>query len=1808
MPLSRKTKRAKAAREKNKTESPRSRKIRLNKMKERMKLVYSQLSQEEKKYVSKENNARKATRQGKKTRIEREQRLQSMREYISQSRENESPSSLKARLDFVRKYISHSRENESPSSRTARLETMREYISHSRENESPTSRTARLNQVSQTYTQLSPVSREDRLSVMRNRSRARRQLYNKFDEEISQIAIVPCYVCTKLLYPKQYRNVNVSASLTVLPSDAPQRITCCCRCASKIAKNQCPSNAFWNNMTVPPIPEELACLSEIELRLISRIKPFIKVLRLGGRYGQQGFKGQAILFAQQVEEVAEQLPLCGANMGIAIVTENLENITGNRRYSVDTEKIKKALSWLVQNNHLYRNVQINFDISDEELHQSILQAITISQAQRDINGIQTPQTHFKQIDDNKTILCGTFHQGNERFGGSSGRQCTGMAATAIAYSEVKSVSHWNSSDVDRVLLAGNTYYIQCLSSLANEPQYLNTEELLPLICVASSKLNLEIQPDVVIGIINPRAPNEIIEGYFNGLIAGLENFFLTSNNGIVTCETQISVAVMHLHGEYYLFDSHAHGPKGHCAGRNGTAMVMKFNNNENLCHHLTIVLGIRKQRNLQYSVTAVKPTLARGISMELVHENVPNPTVAETEFDGHIHDGQVVTTSLMPIDSTVPALNEVLSDENEEDETIPIHNLKRKTAPPISIFREKRAEELAWVKLFPEGTNGLKEDRPVSITPLDYYQTRIMSNKKRFQNNEYLFYALSIVELCKAQQNVSVCAKLRQNGAQPNDVVQNVHLMMRNIRGTSSYWHKAFTDLLAMVKNLGPPHWYLTFSCNDLNWPDILKALLVADDRPNALVEELTFPEKLHLVEQYPVTLSRQFMIRINALFKRLKQKENPLLGKYVVDFWWRVEFQLRGSPHVHMVVWCEQMPAFDSPQGVKLLDQVVTCNVPDPGYDKEMHDLVVKLQTHKHTHTCFKENTICRFAFPRPVSNVTKILDEDQTTRNKGKFYILKRKENETMINSYNTEILKMWSANIDIQPCGSALGIAIYISKYISKSEPTKITRSIREAIKRVREQGGDVSKQVFAIQNAILTHREVSACECAFRLCHLKLRDSSRKSVFVNSCIPEERYRMLRIDSESSEPFKNIFDRYVCRPRDLENLSLGEFAVWYDVVTKQPNYIDDDEQDMDAYEDQQGNTNDQHQYITLLDNAGRMKKRKRPAILRTRYFTLASNPEAYYYSLLVVHIPFRAESELLDGFDSAKNAFYTKRNLLRPLQEGTDVESFVSWEIEIQNAISRVVAENMAAESIFQNTDGNEMIDPIERVIAADVYIDDFEDAPTDIVMSDDQYQASVTALNIQQRQLFNKVANKLLQNVDVDESLRIFVTGGAGSGKTFVLKLLVEQIRRLGHDDFGKNVIVTAPTGVAARLIGGSTLHSTFALPIEKGRTEALRPIAGERLQKERQKWRNVRWLIIDEISMVPYLTLRNVHLRLQQYKQNEAVFGGVNILLFGDIMQLPPVSKVSGGSYCFRQPEILSAEINFWYLFNFCELPQNMRQAGDTTFVDILNSLRVGELTMQQLSVIEGRRVALIGPFSDGEAVRIFPTTRLVDAYNTTITAKLEKVTKVYTINAVDISLDPKTYGQKPRKEYIPEDPNKTGGIPNQLKLGVGSRAMLRRNINVNQGLVNGAMGVIRRIDWPALRRQQLEAGELPHAVFVEFDDSSITGNQPGIGVRIEPCTSEFDALRGKGKIERRMLPLILCWAVTVHKLQGTTLDRAVVDLSSHLFAKGQAYVALSRVRSLSGLAISSLDPKKLLNQPHDKNSLNELNRLRNLSN
>lgn len=164
------------------------------------------------------------------------------------------------------------------------------------------------------------------------------------------------------------------------------------------------------------------------------------------------------------------------------------------------------------------------------------------------------------------------------------------------------------------------------------------------------------------------------------------------------------------------------------------------------------------------------------------------------------------------------------------------------------------------------------------------------------------------------------------------------------------YWQIAFTDLMAMVRYLGAPHFYITLSCTDLHWPDILRALFVADGRSDFPVADLTFAEKLRLVESYPVTLCRQFMLRLNTFFTILKHQNDSLLCRPVVDFWWRIEFQRRGSPHMHMVVWYDDMPPFDTEAGIALLDQVVSCRLPDDIEDSELRDMVARLQERKHT------------------------------------------------------------------------------------------------------------------------------------------------------------------------------------------------------------------------------------------------------------------------------------------------------------------------------------------------------------------------------------------------------------------------------------------------------------------------------------------------------------------------------------------------------------------------------------------------------------------------------------------------------------------------------------------------------------------------------------------------------------------------------------------------------------------------------------------------------------------------------------------
>ncbi|XP_054746145.1 ATP-dependent DNA helicase PIF1-like [Anastrepha obliqua] len=359
---------------------------------------------------------------------------------------------------------------------------------------------------------------------------------------------------------------------------------------------------------------------------------------------------------------------------------------------------------------------------------------------------------------------------------------------------------------------------------------------------------------------------------------------------------------------------------------------------------------------------------------------------------------------------------------------------------------------------------------------------------------------------------------------------------------------------------------------------------------------------------------------------------------------------------------------------------------------------------------------------------------------------------------------------------------------------------------------------------------------------------------------------------------------------------------------------------------------------------------------------------------------------------------------------------------------------------------------------------------------------------------------------------------------------------------------------------------------------------------------RQLWQNIEFLFIDEISMIPYEMLCMIDSRLRQLKIADACFGGINVILFGDLMQLPPVR----GHQVFQQPDHMKPATHLWRQFGLVELKQNMRQQGDTTFIDVLNALRVGEMTSRQLEILlEKVSTDATNEFSIEKALRIYPTNDQVARHNEKVLQSFEnKGTVIYTIKAQDQLIDAtRNLGNKDLNSVIPNDINKTGGLPKELKIFVGAKVMLRSNIDVSKGLVKGNMGFITEIIWPNFRRDQLYAEDIP-SVRIDFGSDGVH--------MIKPISIQFPAKYSYGTAERRMLPLILSWTSTVHKMQGCTVDHAVIYLGSRLFAAGQAYVALSRVRSLDGMRIEELDCSKLTGKtPCNSEALNEMIRLRN---
>lgn len=383
---------------------------------------------------------------------------------------------------------------------------------------------------------------------------------------------------------------------------------------------------------------------------------------------------------------------------------------------------------------------------------------------------------------------------------------------------------------------------------------------------------------------------------------------------------------------------------------------------------------------------------------------------------------------------------------------------------------------------------------------------------------------------------------------------------------------------------------------------------------------------------------------------------------------------------------------------------------------------------------------------------------------------------------------------------------------------------------------------------------------------------------------------------------------------------------------------------------------------------------------------------------------------------------------------------------------------------------------------------------------------------------------------------------FITGKAGTGKSFLLRLFTKGTT--------KRVLRVAPTGIAALNIDGATIHKTFGyfnlehLNIEELNSKNLRLSPGTHAVLK-----NVHTVIVDEISMVRADVFDKIDKILKIVNKNEEPFGGKQMVVFGDLFQLPPIATKEeteylmdqyGGVYFFNSDAYKLGN------FRFIELCVNHRQEGDTRYFEILNRIREGECKNQDIDIINQRVVS--DPDDLRRIIRLYPKRAVVDRVNRD---ELERI---------------------PAKEYVYDYSiklNKTGDesivlerffqAVSTLRLKVGALVVMTRNDPNNQW-VNGTLGIVSKLD-----KKNVE----------------VTIN--GRAFSVVPENWEIkEAVYQNGEIAYKTVfsavqyPILLAYAMTIHKSQGMTYQKVACD-PSDCFATGQAYVALSRCATLDGL-------------------------------
>ena len=1188
---------------------------------------------------------------------------------------------------------------------------------------------------------------------------------------------------------------------------------------------------------------------------------------------------------------------------------------------------------------------------------------------------------------------------------------------------------------------------------------------------------------------------------------------------------------------------------------------------------------------------------------------------------------------------------------------------------PVSTYNEPNWEALSFVKQYSQGRYHFNWERPQKISPSKYVHARLKSCDTRFASDpQYIFQCLNWIEQETIRNTINFTErKRRQHSLTVGDIQNNnffqgmisdaeLYASFKSIRGTPQYFKEMMLDVLAKVRQFGPPTFFITFSAAEFHWTDIIKivAKQTNEDLTDEFIESMSWKTKCSYLRRNPVTVARQIDYRFKQLWKNVLLSGMHPIGQ-ILNYDDRREYQGRGVQHVHAPVHIKDAPKFDNGNDadvIEFIDKYITCAIPDTESTPELSKLVQTVQSHNHTTTCRKKTGVkCRFNAPWPPSEKTIIVRSPTSTKelkkattcvnkvlselnkidirnitlselleqagvslyeyeeslscmHKKSTIAYKRKPTESLVVPYNPILLHAWKANMNIQFVTGEYGVLAYLTSYLCKPE-----RNMSELMKMASKEasGKEIRDKLKVIGNVFQKCREVSTHEAIARTISLPLRHSNYDVIYVPTGLKESITRMLKPkvninkndDPDSTDVYiPNILDKYVKRPDNLQSMCLADFASLY--KSESSTNPKTDNEDIRSYAEPISDfvdTPESTDKIELQEGLGKMKKRSRPCVIRWHKVSELKDPENYYLSVLQLYLPWRDESEL----KHANGLYITKFNEVREQIQEAMLRHQPHNELSIDD-----LDDNIDIVDDDDNEDGDDqdndynlypgILDMHEEPCNFSATADSSNRLSnmTTTLMPNDEYYDMCSKLNAEQQNLFNVIAEQIQLyrwNEEHTKPFYTFLSGGAGVGKSHLVKVIAEYAKR--NLKFPKqnldqpSIMLTASTGKAAAHINGLTLHSAFHIGCKKRAKDAAiskRVLAG--LQK---KYRHLKIIVLDEISMIGRDTFECLDRNLQAIMNSNEDFGGVSILAVGDFLQLPPV----GQKPIFEDPDDLTYESlsgNRWKTkFKLYELTQIVRQVSDPEFAGILSRIREGKQTDDDCAEIEKLHYTDTSQWPN-DPIKLFTENKKAGLSNKESIANIGN--QVYTIRSKD-------------KGNIPENAslNQTGNLPNEISICVGARFMLTVNIDTEDHLINGSLGTIEHIDTRA-------CNPLQWIIYIHFDDE-VAGNRRKSNRAVNPDwvpivadVKSFSMNRnGNVNCQRKQFPGILAHAITVHKSQGSTYEYMIgcMDDSRMWKNPGMTYTMLSRAQNRSRIKLNNFASDKI---KHYEEALKEINRMR----